>query len=71
MLWFKKKTKEQKVLSLLQRKKNKPVSAWNIAMCAKTLDHRTLIWRLRKDYNIGQHFEHKDWQKLSFYTLKV
>ena len=71
MLWFKKKTKEQKILDLLKRKKNKPVSAWDIAMCAKTLDHRNLVQRLRRNHKIPQHFEYVDWKKLSFYTLKV
>lgn len=63
-------SKEERLLKILQKNINKPVSALYLAIKAKTLHKNELIRRLRKKgYNIKNTCEWVDWEKHSFYTL--
>lgn len=63
-------SKEERLLKVLQKNINKPVSALYLTIKAKTLHHNELIRRLRvRWYNIKNTCEWVDWEKHSFYTL--
>ena len=63
-------SKEQKLLNVLQKNINKPVSALTLCIKSKSLHHNELIRRLRvKGYNIINTTSRVDWEKHSFYTL--
>lgn len=68
---FKKRTKEEKILHLLQSNKNNFVSAWKIVMYAKTLNHTKLIQRLKRYHTIENKCEWVKWEKFSFYKIVV
>lgn len=67
--FFDKTSKEEKILRLLYKKKNKWVSALDLVLYAKTLHHTNLIMRLRKHWNIENKTEWKWRTKYSYYKL--
>ena len=69
MFWFEKLSKEEKILKLLYKNKNKWISALNLVLYTKSLHYTNLIMRLRKHWNIENKIEWKWRTKYSYYKL--